>query len=110
MLTALAPPIPEMVQGGHLDLREWTERKRVQDLVELGRASEIEDADVCVFAGDAPHTLPLTLQMTHQDPTCRKISHRFRRLLRDCMSQDDQDPLSEQAGIDAIRGSCCLSD
>jgi len=81
MLTALGPTSPEMAKR-HLDLREWTERKRVQDLVELGRASDIEGADVCVFAGDAPYYYAATYLA--DDPSrsnLPEISHRFRRLL-----------------------------
>jgi len=50
-------------KGGHLNIHERIERQRFQELVELGRAFDLEDADVGPFARNTPQMQPFAFPL-----------------------------------------------
>src|SRR5271156_1675840 len=52
-----------VAEGGHLNPHKGVKGQRVQNFVEFVRALHIENADVCVLAGDTPEMHPLPLQL-----------------------------------------------
>src|SRR5271154_4785081 len=52
-----------VAEGGHLNPHKGVKGQRVQNFVEFIRVLHIENADVCVLAGDTPEMHPLPLQL-----------------------------------------------
>src|SRR5271169_2630026 len=86
-------------ERGHLDFHERIEGKRVQNLVEFGRAVDVENADVRVFARDAPKVQPLTSHLELLCPLVLLSAQLFDLLCVRAEGNSDRDADVKQHGV-----------